>query len=818
MGSTHRCGATGMLLAAWLSPLASGCQERTASEGRTYSVGGTVEGLANGGLVLTSPGLPDLSVIAGTRTFSFAREVPTGTAYHVAVGAQPLAQACTVSDGSGVVRAADVVDVRVVCGGVAIGGPGPFVETGGMRRGRAASTATLLMTGEVLVAGGCGAEVPDPAARAAILGSCPATATAELYDPGTGRFTPTADMSTRRVAHTATLLPDGRVLIAGGRPVGYGEAGALTMLSTAELYDPATGEFQATGSMGAGRALHAAVLLADGKVLVTGGIGDVPGSGLLASAEVFDPGVGEFLPAGTMAQARAAHAAVRLDDGRVLLCSANDPIFAGLDPPASGAELYDPATGTSEPAGDAPTVGTAALLDDGRVLVVGYETAVLYDPVTGAFQPTGARTQPRRWGSVATRLADGSVLVTGGWPDGDALAGAERYDPHTRAFAPAGNMVETRWGHSATLLPGGAVLVVGSGTSLWTNARPYLAASPTAELYFPDSAGTTLAIAAGSSHMLAVREGGVLWAWGENSAGQLGDGTRERRTSPVRIGAGFTAVSAGGGHSLAVKADGSLWAWGSNHDGQVGDGGTADERTVPVQIGSGFAEVSAGAYHSLAMRADGSVWEWGNAVHPSPVAIGEGFAVISAGGAFSLAVKVDGTLWAWGENGLGQLGDGTLVYRDSPSQVGSGFARVSAGGVHALGVKRDGTLWAWGYNGDGQLGDGTREQRLAPVRIGEGFVRVAAGQTSSLGVKADGTLWAWGSGLWLGEEGPIVVPTLLGGGYHSVAVGWPWSLKQPRGFLAASRLDGSVWMWGGDCLGQPRTAPLGFPGQPVMFR
>lgn len=297
---------------------------------------------------------------------------------------------------------------------------GTFTATGSMTEPRALHTATLLHDGKVLIVGGCG--------PACVPGSI--TSTAELYDPTTGTFAATGSMAVPRSTHTATLLHDGKVLVAGGQD-GYG-----TDYSSAELYDPATGTFTVTGSMTQARYNHTATLLRNGQVLIAGGTvnGDsFPNNTTLASAELYDPATGTFTAAGSMTQARYNHTATRLKDDQVLMAGGAE----GNNSLAS-AELYDPITETftaTESMTSGRLNGSATLLNNGRVLTEGGESSVvlasaeLYHHKAGTFTATGSMTSPRAL-HTATLLLDGTVLVTGGNNgSGSVLASAEIYTP-----------------------------------------------------------------------------------------------------------------------------------------------------------------------------------------------------------------------------------------------------------------------------------------------------------------------------------------------------------------------------------------------------
>jgi hypothetical protein len=294
---------------------------------------------------------------------------------------------------------------------------------------------------------------------------------AGLYDPDSGKFRSIGGTKElQRSISTATALPNGKVLIVGGSSCATAKGCAL---ASAELYDPATETFAFTGTMNTVRYGHTATMLSNGKVLVTGGIGENGYLTNLSSAELYDPVTGRFTSTGAMSTSRSWHTATLLPSGRVLIAGG----FGGADFPAV-AELYDPATGKFTKTGSlsGPRMShTATLLLDGKVLIAGgigqrshFATAELYDPATGKFTATGSMATSRT-DHTATLLPNGKVLIAGGvntMPPHvvTILDTAELYDPSTRTFSPAGTMMRRRERHSATLLSNGTVLLAGGDT------------------------------------------------------------------------------------------------------------------------------------------------------------------------------------------------------------------------------------------------------------------------------------------------------------------------------------------------------------------
>ena len=335
---------------------------------------------------------------------------------------------------------------------------GFFTATGNMSAGRTGHTATLLNNGKVLIAGGY---------RLVFTGvwSTLIPASAELYDPATGTFTPTGNMTTARYGHTATLLPNGKVLIAGGSAVEYDS------LASADLYDPSTGTFTATGEMTVTRAWHAASLLNTGKVLIAGGSdGADPQYVVRANAELYDPTSGTFTATGNMIEMHGHATATLLTNGKVLIDGEGD-VRNGV---VSNEELYDPDTGTFSLTGGRAASSMysefssmAVLLTNGKVLeTLQYsldtgQEAELYDPTTGTFTTAGSLTTPRSSDSTATLLPDGTVSIAGKRDAGQP--GAELYVAAARTFSPTGDLTASagRVNHAATLLPDGTVLLSG---------------------------------------------------------------------------------------------------------------------------------------------------------------------------------------------------------------------------------------------------------------------------------------------------------------------------------------------------------------------
>ncbi|MCS6778048.1 MAG: dockerin type I domain-containing protein [Chloroherpetonaceae bacterium] len=287
----------------------------------------------------------------------------------------------------------------------------------------------------------------------------------------------------------------------------------------------------------------------------------------------------------------------------------------------------------------------------------------------------------------------------------------------------------------------------------------------------------------------------IVYAWGNNGLGQLGDGTVTSRSYPggvlapqeVSMFTGARAIAVGGAHTLALRRDGTVWAWGNNASGELGDGTTTNRRTpVPVKgpggsgVLTGVTALAARSGCSMALRPDGTVWAWGRNFYgqlgdgtttdrSTPVQVrgpnNTGFltdiVAVAPGGNHTVALRSDGTVWAWGDNEYGQLGNNTTTNRTTPVQVrgpnNTGFltnvVAVSASLFHTVALRADGTVWTWGSNSHGQLGDGTTTNRTTPVQVlGPGVIAVSAGTMHTMALRSDGTIWAWG-GNFAGQLG-----------------------------------------------------------------
>ena len=307
-------------------------------------------------------------------------------------------------------------------------------------------------------------------------------------------------------------------------------------------------------------------------------------------------------------------------------------------------------------------------------------------------------------------------------------------------------------------------------------------------------------------------------------------------------------VAAGGYHDLTIS-NGIVWAWGLNVEGELGNGTIGGQTATPVKTSglSNIIEVAAGNYHSLALRSDGKIWAWGldysgqlgngssgtysgggPILFPNPVQVGNlrtgyltNVIAISAGFNSSYALKADGTVWAWGDNAYGELGDGTKTLRSFPVQVTniishvvfSDVIAVSGGNAHALALKSDGTVWAWGNNTSGQLGNGTQTQSSTPVQVPGLYdiIAISAGGTSSYALDGGGNVWVWGDNssgqLGLGQgaayfSSPQQIANISFDNYSIIGI------SAGQNYCLALSPGGPIWAWGNNSCGQLGNCPF----------
>ncbi|MCI1267912.1 MAG: hypothetical protein LKG19_15155 [Saprospiraceae bacterium] len=284
-----------------------------------------------------------------------------------------------------------------------------------------------------------------------------------------------------------------------------------------------------------------------------------------------------------------------------------------------------------------------------------------------------------------------------------------------------------------------------------------------------------ISISRGENHTLGIGIDGSLWAWGDNSYGQLGDGTFQNNPHPIQIGKdlNWKIVVASNILSFAIKDDGSLWAWGSNNEGRLGLGSNIAAYGVPTRVGTDkWNFISSGQYNIHGIKSDGSLWYWGwgaglfnefnNILAPKRFGTESNWKFVSCSDVgqsriwASYGIKKDGSLWSWGHNVYGLLGIGyekdTLI--SSPNRVGndSNWTFITNAEEHVAALKSDGSLWTWGNNPFGQLGNAPYYfVNTVPTQVGLGnnYLKVDIGYNYSLAVQKDGSLWAWGKLKWI---------------------------------------------------------------------
>jgi len=312
-------------------------------------------------------------------------------------------------------------------------------------------------------------------------------------------------------------------------------------------------------------------------------------------------------------------------------------------------------------------------------------------------------------------------------------------------------------------------------------------------------------ISAGNVFSMAIKEDGSLWAWGSNHRGQLGDGTRRNRHSPVMIRGDMASVSTnvgefiyssvGGTLVAGLTADGTLVTWGVD----IRDRALERQRSVgnppqtsrflstPVEIMKNVSGFSVGNGHIMAITSDGTLWGWGVNSHrqivtsesrhyPSPTPVKNDVIAVSVGSFHTMAITSDNVLWGWGSNSSGQIGDGTVPHGRAtpPTRIKDDVIAVSAGNFHTMAITSDGALWGWGGN------------RRSPEKIMDDVIAVSSGAWHSMAIRSDGSLWALGANWGSPEKIMDDVVAVSVGADHTIAV----------------TSDGVLWAWGSNDVGQ----------------
>ncbi|MDF1883123.1 hypothetical protein JHD49_04150, partial [Sulfurimonas sp. SAG-AH-194-C21] len=331
-------------------------------------------------------------------------------------------------------------------------------------------------------------------------------------------------------------------------------------------------------------------------------------------------------------------------------------------------------------------------------------------------------------------------------------------------------------------------------------------------------------VSVGANHTVAIKSDGVVWSWGKNTLGQLGNGTTTNQSASIQLGTdnNWSSIDAGINFTSTIKNDGTLWAWGDNAYGQLGDGTTIYVPS-PKKIGvdNNWSSVSAGLYHTVTLKTDGTLWAWGRNLYgqlgdttttdsASPTQIGSDTtwtSVVASNHTMALKTEpVDGnvTLWAWGLNDSGQLGDTTTTNATSPTLIPSdiNWTSVSTGAGHTVAIKSDGTLWTWGDNAYSQLGDGNTIDVTSPTQIGTAtnWSNVSAGLYHTSAIKTDGTLWAWGYN-GFGQLGDSSITDVTSPKQIGTATNWS-NVSAGRHSTVALKSDNTLWAWGDNGSGQ----------------
>ena len=258
-----------------------------------------------------------------------------------------------------------------------------------------------------------------------------------------------------------------------------------------------------------------------------------------------------------------------------------------------------------------------------------------------------------------------------------------------------------------------------------------------------------VSVQAGSSHCLALQADGTVWSWGNNASGQLGNNSTTPSSIPIQIPglSGIVKIATKSGHNIAIENDSTAWIWGDNQLNQIN--GTSTDKLFPVSVGFNFIDIVVGASYTAELKQDSMVYITANGLTLLGLT---GISSIGAGYKHLFALKNDNTVWAWGDNQFGQLGDGTIIDQPiTPIQITSlsNIISITGGQRHSIALKSDGTVWTWGWNGMGQLGDNTLIDQLTPIQVPglNNVIEIAAGAHHCMARRSDSTIWVWGNNI-----------------------------------------------------------------------